>query len=289
MTAEPSIAYTMSGPARAPVIVLLHSLATSAAVWEPVLARLSNTFQVLAPDTRGHGESVKAPEASIEDWVEDIERVLVHAEVDRAALVGVSMGGIQALAYAARHPHRVTGLVVADSFAALPVEIAQSRIASLTGHAMSAPMAEVAAQYLADTFREPDSPGAQTVARAMTSMDRDSYLAAVRTCFGANIQDKLASVAAPTLVLWGDRDLKTPRPLSEAIRAGVPGSRLDTLPDAGHLSNIDNPDAFAQAVLGFLTASGHGPLIAYPAASSRRTTSPQTSVSAGNDSETTHG
>ncbi|WP_028935674.1 alpha/beta fold hydrolase [Pseudonocardia spinosispora] len=251
--ARPSISYAMDGPSSAPAIVLLHSLATRGAVWRPVMAELSGSFRMLVPDTRGHGDSAPAPEMGVDDWVSDIDRVLDDAGVDRAALVGVSMGGIQALAYAAARPDRVSALVVADSFAALPPAVALARISAMVAHAESAPMTEVAAKYLIDTFEDPTSPGASAVASAMGEMKRDSYLGAVRACFGADVTDRLAEVVAPTLVLWGDRDHKTPKPLSEAIRDGVRDGRLEVVPDAGHLSNVENPEAFARAVRTFLT------------------------------------
>jgi pimeloyl-ACP methyl ester carboxylesterase len=97
------------------------------------------------------------------------------------------------------------------------------------------------------------------VRRAIAAMDPDSYVAAVAACFGVQVTDRLSQVEAPTLVLWGDRDAKTPRALSEEIAEGIDGAVLQVLPDAGHLSNIDNPDAFAAAVIGFSAESGARP------------------------------
>jgi pimeloyl-ACP methyl ester carboxylesterase len=76
--------------------------------------------------------------------------------------------------------------------------------------------------------------------------------ASVEACFGVDIRDDLAAVHAPTLVLWGDRDTKTPRPLSEQIARGITGATLQTVPDAGHLSNVDHPAAFAALVEAFV-------------------------------------
>jgi 3-oxoadipate enol-lactonase len=257
----PAISYLIEGADDAPSIVLLHSLATSSEVWEPILPMLTSSYRVIAPDTRGHGASEKAPEVTIDDWAEDIERIMLDTGTDRATFVGVSMGGIQAIAYAAKYRHRVDALVVADSFAALPSQIAQDRIATLTEHAKTTSMPEVAAKYIVDTFRDPDALGAQVVVRVMSQMDLDSYLAAVLTCFAANVEGQLAHITAPTSVLWGDRDHKTPRPLSEAISTGIRNSRFTLIPDAGHLSNVDNPHAFAEALISFFGALPSGPTL----------------------------
>jgi 3-oxoadipate enol-lactonase len=97
------------------------------------------------------------------------------------------------------------------------------------------------------------------VRRSIAAMDPASYGAAVAACFSVQVTDRLAQVEAPTLVLWGDRDTKTPRTLSEVIADGIDGAVLRVVPDAGHLSNIDNPDAFAAAVIGFSAESGARP------------------------------
>lgn len=256
-----ALSYLIEGLDHAPSIVLLHSLATSGEVWTPILPVLTSTYRVIVPDARGHGASTKAPEVTVDDWVEDIERIMLDTGTDCAAFVGVSMGGIQAIAYATKYRQRVDALVVADSFAALPSQIAQDRIATLTEYARATSMPEVAARYIVDTFLDPDTLGAQVVARVMSQMDLDSYLAAVRTCFAANVEDRLAHITAPTSVLWGDRDHKTPRPLSEAIAAGIRDSRFTLIPDAGHLSNVDNPHAFAEALMSFVSAVRSGSTI----------------------------
>jgi 3-oxoadipate enol-lactonase len=245
------IAYRDAGCRHEETLVFLHSLGADGGMWDACRALLPTGLRVVVPDTRGHGASGAAAAMSVDAWVADLDEVLSSASVERALLVGVSMGGIQALAFAARHPERVTGLVVADSFAALPRDVAERKIASLRDRARTAPMDVVAREYLAETFQEPYPPGAESVRRAISGMDSPSYRAAVETCFGADIEALLPDVVAPTLVLWGERDTKTPRHLSEAIAGQLRNARLSVVPDAGHLSNIDNPRAFLAEVTSF--------------------------------------
>jgi 3-oxoadipate enol-lactonase len=258
----PRLTYHRAGTASGPVVVLLHSLGASAAAWEGVIRELAGTYSLLVPDLRGHGRSEPAEVADVAEWAEDLERVLGHAEIEpdqRVALVGVSLGGIQAVVFAASRPERVSALVVSDSFAALPAEVAAQRIATQSGQAISLPMAEVAERYVAATFADGTSRGAEIVRDAIGGMDPDSYAAAVRTCFGADVRHLLTDISAPTLVLWGDHDDKTPLALSQSIAAGIARSRLEVVPDAGHLAPLDNAAGFSRLVAGFLGPRALGP------------------------------
>lgn len=231
--------------------MLLHSLGADGHMWNEVARALAGDRRVVVPDSRGHGRS-PAGAASVDTWTDDLAALLDAADADRVSLVGVSLGGIQAIAFAAAHPTRVRALVVADSFVALPPELARAKIDSLAGAARETLMSTVADRYVADTFVEPVPAGAQAVRRALAGMDPTSYIDAVTACFGVQITHLLADVQAPTLVLWGDRDEKTPAALSTVIHHGIRGSRFATVPDAGHLSNVDNPEAFVRLVGAFL-------------------------------------
>ncbi len=232
-------------------VVLLHSLGADGRMWDDVAQALGRYRRVVVPDTRGHGRSPAGP-VSVETWVRDLDVLLGSLDVERVSLVGVSLGGIQAIGFAATHPDRVDALVVADSFVALPPEVAEAKIATLAGAARELPMAEVADRYIADTFTEPVPAGAEAVRGALAGMDATAYADAVHACFRVRIGHLLPQVAAPTLVLWGDRDQKTPAALSEVIHREVRGARFATVPDAGHLSNVDNPHVFARLVGTFL-------------------------------------
>lgn len=251
---EPALTYADTGPDRPDAVVLLHSLGTDHRMWRDQAAALRARHRVVAPDCRGHGGSGWAEPVDTGAWVSDLDRVLDAARIERAALVGVSLGGIQAVAYAAARPHRVTAVVIADSFAELPADVAETKIAGLAGQAEADGMAAVADAYVADTFTlAPPPDGAEPVRAAIAGMDARAYAASVRACFGARVADRLAAVRAPALVLWGDADTKTPRARSEQIAAGIPGARLREIPGAGHLSNLENPAAFTRAVEDFLS------------------------------------
>lgn len=246
-----ALAYREYGSPEQPTMVLLHSLGTDGRMWDGCIDALASDHRVIVPDCRGHGQSPPSSDVSVESWVDDLQTLLEKLDAYPALLVGVSLGGIQAIAFAAAHPTLVSGLIVADSFTSLPSEVAEAKIRALVDSASSAPMRVVADDYVADTFRMPVPAGAESVRQAISDMETSSYIAAVQACFGIGIDDALGQVESPTLVLWGDRDNKSPRPLSEKIADGIPNAELSVVPDAGHLSNVDNPKAFASFVSSF--------------------------------------
>lgn len=250
---QPEISYLDVGPRSSIAVVLLHSLGADHRMWRRQIETLGADYRVIAPDSRGHGVSAGGHEPGVDAWVDDLHRVITSAGVDQIALVGLSLGGIQALAYSAAHPDRVAALVVADSFVELDDDAAQAKIATLSEQARRLGMAAAADSYLTATFTAPTlPPGAQDVRAAIAGMQVDEYVASVRACFEVRIADRLSQIAAPTLVLWGDRDAKTPRGLSERICAGIRGAQLVEVPDAGHLSSIDNPQGFSRLTARFI-------------------------------------
>lgn len=252
LQAQRSLVYLDSGDRSKPCLVVLHSLGADHRMWAEHLPVLARQFRVIAPDTRGHGNSDLGATQSVQDWVADLDVVLDHAGAQQVILVGISLGGIQAIAYTACHLERVAALVVADSFVALPPEVASAKIRQLSTQAWSVSMSDVADQYISDTFAAPIPAGANTVREAIAHMDAEDYVAAVTACFSVQIADQLATITVPTLVLWGDHDHKTPRELSERITAGIGDAVLCEVPAAGHLSSVDNPSAFLDLVTSFL-------------------------------------
>jgi 3-oxoadipate enol-lactonase len=250
---HPEIRYLDAGPRSAPAIVLLHSLGTDHRLWQAQVGPLAGDYRVIAPDSRGHGRSAWAGPLTVQDWVRDLDRVLDHAGVRRPVLAGVSLGGVQALAFAASRPGQVRALIVADSFAELDAGTAQAKTSTFVTKARTEGMAGFAEWYLASTFTvDPLPPAAEAVRDAISGMDPKAFVASTEACFGVRLSDALGRIQAPTLVLWGDRDAKTPRELSEFIATGIAGAEFGVVPDAGHLANTENPGEFTRLVTGFL-------------------------------------
>ena len=232
-------------------VVLLHSLGTDHRLWHDQMAVLGKRFNVLAPDSRGHGDTPSAGVIDMEHWVADLDALIEpHRSVH---LVGLSMGGVQAIAYAARHPRKVRSLVLADTFAAIDPAAAEIKIEGIRETIGAIGMSRYAERYLAETLTsEVDETVYRRLCSAIAGVSAEDYLRASQATFRASLTDELAQISAPTLVVIGDGDQKTPLALSETLVRGVAGARLSVIPGAGHLANIDAPAAFTEALLGFI-------------------------------------
>lgn len=249
------LSYRSYGDPAGRTVVLLHSLGTDGRMWSDCVERWASRYRLIVPDSRGHGASGPSTSYSVTTWAQDLDRIIGATGSRQVSLVGVSMGGIQAIAYASMFPGTVAALVVADSFLAVSTEVRDAKVATLVGDLRSSTLRTIARDYLAATFTTPYPVGAADVESAISEIDADSYVAATSCCFGADIVDMARNVLAPTLVLWGERDSKAPRDLSERIRASIRGASLEIVPDAGHLSNIDNPAEFSRLASEFIDST----------------------------------
>ncbi len=244
-------------------VVFLHSLGTDARMWRSQVDAMADAHDVLALDAPGHGSSPWVPGLTVEDWVEEIRRQVTAVTAEPVHLVGLSMGGIQAVATAARHPDLVRSLTVANSFAALAPAAAEDRISSIRSSITEQGMGQYAETYLDATLIHPTTDATRADLRsAIAAMSAEAYIGSAEATFRADNSALLAEVSCPTQILAGERDQKTPRPLAEALQAGIPGAELHLVPDAGHLSNIDAPAAFTQAVCTFLSRIPSAPFTA---------------------------
>lgn len=245
------IYYEVTG--QGPSLVLLHSLGFNSAAWREQIEVLSPYYTIITPDMRGHGRSPHQQTITVDGMVDDVEALVEHLKLASFHLLGISMGGIFSLAYYQRHPGKLRSLILADSYATLG-EVGQARVADAekrwTG---GIDMAAFGREYTADCLL-PTTPRAwhEELAAAIASMQPQAYLETMRAIYLADVSAILPLVRVPTLVIVGERDHRTPLALSEVLARRIPGASLVTIPQADHLSNLDNPAAFDKAALDFL-------------------------------------
>ncbi|HEY3614634.1 MAG TPA: 3-oxoadipate enol-lactonase [Gaiellales bacterium] len=247
----------LDGPAGAPVVVLSNSLGTTLAMWEPQMAALSERFAVLRYDHPGHGEGRGAPTArSLEELGRGVLGILDERGLERVSFCGLSLGGAVGMWLAMHAPERIDRLALACTSARFGVRASWlERAATVRAEGM-----DVVADRILGFWFTPqtlaDRPGLVREYRAMmVSADPEGYagcceaLAAWEPGAAA-----LGAITAATLVLAGSEDPATPPAQAEAIRDAIPGARLHVLPGAGHLANLEQPDAFGRLLLEHLTA-----------------------------------
>src|SRR5579883_639694 len=237
-------------------LVLLHAFPLDRGMWKPQLTGLTEVARLIALDFPGFGESSPTT-FTIDDVADVVAEFLAALEIPKAVVCGLSMGGYVALALARRHSNLLRGLIFCDTRAGVDDSKAKAgrdqAITTVKEHGATALFEGMLPKVLSDATRSEKPEVVESIKSLATRQPVPSLaaaLAALRDRPDAN--DGLAAIAAPTLVLVGEFDAVTP-PLSAAnLAAQIRNSALVYIPDAGHLSNLENPDAFNAAVRKFL-------------------------------------
>ncbi len=241
------------------VLVLLHAFPLNARMWEPQLTPFAaGGWRVVAPQMRGvdRGDAHPGP-VSMDDYAGDIVDLLDGLHAHEAVLCGLSMGGYAALALARLAPRYVQGLILADARAEADTAEAVAGRRRMQATAREKGPAAIADEMLPKLLGETTRttrPELVARARALVLANSGESIASMLDALlsRADSTPTLATIHCPTLVLVGDEDAVTPRPLSESLRRNIAGAELVVIQGAGHLSSLERPDAFNDAVAAFL-------------------------------------
>ena len=254
------INYTLSGKPQAPVVVLSHSLACSQVMWWPQLGLLEAHFQVLRFDTRGHGHTQAPPGPyTLEQLVDDAVGMLDALKIDAVHWVGLSMGGMIGQGLALGHPGRLISLVLADTAAVIPGEaqpVWQERIDKAVSGGMQAVAEETLERWFTPNYLKQNITEVDRIRRQILATPLDGYVGCSEAIRRLNYLEQLGAVDATTLIMVGEDDPGTPVAASEAMHAQIKQSELVILPEAAHLSNIEQADIFNNHLMTFLEGSG---------------------------------
>ncbi len=239
-----------------PAMLLLHSLGTDHTLWDAVVDALAGRFWLLRADARGHGASQTPPmDATIEDLAADAFAVLDAAGVRRAAVAGVSMGGMVAMQMALSAPHRLTALAVCNSAPDLAGQPWRERIeiVRLLGVAALAEM--ILAGWFPRAVLRANPPYVAAVRAMLARQDSRGYAGCATALARLALGPRLPAIAVPTLVLAGEFDLATPPATgAEPVAAAIPGARLVRLP-TGHLAPLEQPETVAALLADLLAGA----------------------------------
>jgi 3-oxoadipate enol-lactonase / 4-carboxymuconolactone decarboxylase len=239
------------GPADAPPLLLLHSLGTSLHVWDPIVPALSAALRVIRPDNRGHGGTTVMPGPySIEQLGADALGVLQALGIERAHVVGLSIGGLIAQELAHQAPDRILSLVLMDTALKIPpANLWHERAAIVREKGMQAVLEPVVARWVT-----PEAPphAAAPLRELLLATPPEGYAASAEAIASADLSEQTKSITSPTLVIVADGDQATPQSSAEALRDAIPGARLETISGAAHIPTAEQPAAIAGALLRFL-------------------------------------
>lgn len=257
-----TIAYLDSAPRHDELraLVLLHAFPIGANLWEPQMRSIPKGWRLITPDLRGFGGSTELDSLSalsVSDYADDVVDLLQELGVARAVIGGCSMGGYATLALYQSNPGLFEGMVLANTRAGAdsPESRANRRnmLALVDREGASGVAREMMPKLLGKTTHDTKSDIEATIRRLIKQQSPIAIRSAIhRMMHRPDSTPMLAGVTVPTLVITGEEDELIPVEESRRMAAAIPGARLVIVPGAGHLANIEQPEAFNAELSSFL-------------------------------------
>ncbi len=254
-----NLAYTDQG--RGTPLVFLHAFPLNRTMWEPQVKGLADRYRVITVDLRGHGES-DAPlwRYTLDLFADDVRELLDSLSIPSAVLIGLSMGGYLIFAFHRRFADRIKALVLADTRAEADTPEMSAWRFNLAQRVYKEGARAVADEMLPKLLSPSGSASKPALVRQVRAMITSTQVSGVVGDLMAIAErpdsvPRLKTITCPALVLVGEQDVLTTPADNERIAAGISGARFQMIPSAGHLSNLEQPEAFNRAIASFLAES----------------------------------
>ena len=244
------IHFSDRGRRDAPPLVFINSLGCDFRIWSEVVEILAPNFRIVLYDKRGHGLSESGPdEAEMADYARDLAALLDILGVGRAAIVGLSIGGLIAQELYRQRPELFAALVLCDTAAKIGTDESwDRRIAEVERGGIEAIADSVLERWFTADFRVKRTAELAGMRAMLTRTPKQGYLAACGALKRADLRPYAGRIEAPALCLVGDEDGSTPVSLVKETAALIPGSRFEVIEGAGHLPNVEKPQIVAGLV-----------------------------------------
>jgi pimeloyl-ACP methyl ester carboxylesterase len=252
------IVYEVEG--KGPAVLFLHAFPLGLFMWERQAEAIKKTHTLVRFDGRGFGGTPPGEALfTMERFADDGLALLDHLGISQAVVAGCSMGGYAALAFARRHPTRLSGLVLQDTRAGADTPEQRKGRGELADSVLkqgAAVAVEAFLHRLVGETTKKQNPGLveKLQATILATAPRGIADALAGLAARADSTPFLREIRVPTLVVCGEEDVITPVADSQALQQAIAGAKLKLVPKAGHLSNMENAPAYNEALLGFLAA-----------------------------------
>jgi len=248
-------AIRIDGADDAPALLLSNSLSSDMSMWDDQVPQWSRRYRVVRYDSRGHGGSTAPPGPyTMGQLAADAVALLDHLGIARAHFCGLSMGGMVGMWLLTHAPERIDRAVLANTSAHMgPLDLWNGRIALAREGGMEATVEPTVKRWFPEAFH---ARAPATIDRMRQMIRRTALAGYIGCCEAIRDMDQRESIRAirnPTLVIIGANDPATTPEAGRAIHAAIPGAALAML-DAAHISNVEQPEAFAETVEAFLDA-----------------------------------
>jgi 3-oxoadipate enol-lactonase/4-carboxymuconolactone decarboxylase len=246
--------YELTGPEAATLVAFSNSIGSTREMWDAQVRALSGRYRCLTYDTRGHGRSpVVDGDASIDDLADDLAGLLDALGIDKAHIVGLSLGGMTAQAFGVRHAQRTKSLVLMATAAQLgPPETWVERAKAVRAQGMGAIADAVLARWFTPAFATESPDVVASWRERFVATDPRGYAACCAAIRDMDLRERIAAIRAPTLIVAGADDPSTPPPLMEDIRARIRDAELVIIPRAAHLLAVERADLANAHLAAFL-------------------------------------
>jgi 3-oxoadipate enol-lactonase len=239
-----------------PWLTMSHSLASNLTMWDDQAKLLSSRFKVLRYDTRGHGGS-SAPEGpyTMDELADDAKALFDALGIKETHWVGLSMGGMIGETFALKYPGVFKSMVLADTTARRPPNADQmwgERVKIAQEQGMQPLVESTLGRWFTQPFRESRKDVMERIGGHIRSTPVAGFVGCCQAISRIDVLDRLREIKCPALVIVGDQDHGTPPEMARAIQQNLPGSKLVVIPSAAHLSNVEQPKAFDDAIVSFL-------------------------------------
>jgi pimeloyl-ACP methyl ester carboxylesterase len=241
-----------------PPLVLVHGATVDSRMWKPQLDALGDEFTVVAWDEPGAGRSSDVPAGfGLADYAGCLAALIGALALGPAHVAGLSWGGTVVLELYRHHPELVAGLILVDTYAgwkgSLPAEEVRARV-ELYQREVAAPAGEFDPAPPGLFAGEPPAEFAPLMEAMAADVRRESMRTALSLMAEADQRDLLPRIAVPTLLIWGELDVRSPLSVARQFERAIPDAELVVIPGAGHLSNLERPEQFNDAVREFCRA-----------------------------------
>lgn len=249
------VAYEQAGTG--PPLVLLHGFFCDRSLWRAQLDGLSDDFTVVAPDLPGSGDSSDPPETfQIPDYAECVISFIERLGIELPHMLGLSFGSTVALEVYRQRPDLLTTLVLASAYAgwagSLPADVVEHRL-ERTLLQTYLPPEQWVRDWIPGLLTE-SAPAelVQKVTAMVSAFHPIGARAMTRAVAESDLRDVLPRIQVPTLLIYGDSDVRSPLNVAEDLHAAIPDSKLVVIAGVGHACNVQAPEAFNDEVRSFL-------------------------------------
>lgn len=239
-----------------PWLTLSHSLACNLHMWDEQMALLTKKFKVLRFDTRGHGQSsAPAGDYTLDQLADDAKGMLDALGIRETHWIGLSMGGMIGETFALKYPGVFRSLVLADTTSKRPPNAAEmwgERVAIARAQGMAPLVDSTLGRWFTAPYRTARPDVMTRIGGMISTTPPEGYAGCCIAISKIDLTHRLKEIRCPVQIIVGDQDHGTPPEMAREIHANLPGSELVIIPSAAHLSNVEQAEAFNQAIGGFL-------------------------------------